>query len=215
MDSFRPILRVGLTGGIASGKTTVARILAEHGAFVIEADDVAHELLEPGTPVYASVLKRFGREILDASGCVVRSRLAARVFGSAEARKALNEIVHPAVRAEATRRIEAYAPGGRSPIAVLDAALLVETGAYRDYHKLIVCRCSHEAQIRRLIVRDGLTTDEVHARLAAQAPLEHKLRVADYVIDTEGTLRETRRQTDRVYSSLLTDFELEFGRSRR
>lgn len=215
MNASRPILRVGLTGGIASGKTTVARILAEHGAFVIEADDLAHDLLEPGTPVYSSVLERFGSEILDASGRIVRSRLAARVFGNADARKTLNEVVHPEVRAEANRRIEAYAPRGRSPIAVLDAALLVETGAYRDYHKLVVCRCSHEAQVRRLIVRDQLTTDEVHARIAAQAPLEDKLRVADYVIDTEGTLRETRRQTDRVYSSLLTDFELEFGRSGR
>jgi len=215
MEPSRPILRVGLTGGIASGKTTVARILAEHGAFVIEADDVAHGLLEPGTPVYSAVVDRFGPEILDSSGRIVRSRLAARVFGDADTRGALNAIVHPSVRAEANRRIEAYGPDGRSPIAVFDAALLVESGAYRDYHKLVVCRCSREAQVRRLIVRDNLTTDQVHARIAAQAPLRDKLRVADYVIDTEGTLRETRRQTDRVYSSLLTDFELEFGRFKR
>jgi dephospho-CoA kinase len=208
---LRPLLRVGLTGGIASGKTTVAGLLAELGAFVIDADQLAHEAIEPHGACHAAVLERFGTDLLDGAGRIVRARLARRVFQDAAARAALNAIVHPAVMAEAERRIAAYAPEGHAPLVVFDAALLVETGLYRGFHRLIVCRCSRATQLRRLLARGATSREEAEARLAAQAPLDEKLARADYVIDTEGTLRETRRQTARVHAALVLDFEQEFG----
>jgi dephospho-CoA kinase len=211
VEASRPLLRAGLTGGIASGKTTVSRILAELGALVLDADEFARASMEPGGSAYARVVERFGTTILDEGGRIVRPRLARFVFSDEEARKALNAIVHPEVMAEADRRIVEYAPHGGSPIAIFDAALLVESGLYREFHRLIVVRCSRDTQIRRLLARDGFTTAEAEARIDAQASLEEKLAVAHYVIDTEGTLRETRKQTEGVYAALLSDFEREFG----
>jgi dephospho-CoA kinase len=206
------ILQVGLTGGIASGKTTVAHILEEHGAFVVDADQLAHEVMAPGGVAYDEVVERFGREILDARGNIDRVILGRRVFHDAEARQALNAIVHPAVRMEFADRLDAYVPRGHAPIAVFEAALLVETGRHKDFHRLIVTRCERGAQLRRLVLRSNISLEEARARIETQLPLEHKLSVADYVIDTGGTLRETRRQTDEVYARLVVDFETELGR---
>jgi len=213
MAACRPLLRVGLTGGIASGKTTVARVLAELGAFVLDADAFAHSALERPGAVYERVVERFGTSILDEDGRIVRPRLAGLVFHDDEARRALNAIVHPEVMAEADRRLAAFAPRGGNPITVFDAALLVESGLHRDFHRLIVTRCRRQTQIRRLLARDRLSTEEAEARIDAQAPLEEKLAVADYVVDTEGTLRETRKQIEGVYAALRSDFEREFGSS--
>jgi len=207
----RPILRVGLTGGIASGKTTVSQILAGHGAFVLDADRLAHAVMAPDGSAYDRIVERFGNEILGDDGRIERPRLAQRVFRDGIDRQALNAIVHPEVLAEAERRIAEYTPRGHSPMVIFDAALLVETGIFRSFQRLVVVHCSAESQLRRLLARGGLSQAEVHSRIAAQAPLEHKLSVADYAIDTEGTLRETREQTDRVYADLVTDFESEFG----
>jgi dephospho-CoA kinase len=211
MEDPRPILRVGLTGGIASGKTTVSRILTELGAFVLDADAFARTAMEPGGGAYDRVVKRFGTTILDEDGRIVRPRLAQIVFHDDEARKSLNAIVHPVVLAEADRRIAEYAPRGVAPVTVFDAALLVESGLYRRFHRVVVVRCTRETQIRRLLARDGVSTTEAEARIDSQAPLEDKLAIADYVVDTEGTLRETRKQTEGVYASLLSDFEREFA----
>jgi dephospho-CoA kinase len=211
MGARRPILRAGLTGGIASGKTTVASILSELGAFVLDADEFARAAMEPGARAYDRVVERFGTEILDERGRIVRPRLARLVFHDDASREALNAIVHPEVMAEADRRLADYAPRGRARIAVFDAALLVESGLYRDFHRLIVVRCRPETQIRRLLARDGLSPSEAEARIDAQAPLEDKLAVAHYVVDTEGTLRETREQTESVYTALLSDFEREYA----
>jgi dephospho-CoA kinase len=211
MSETRRILLVGLTGGVASGKTTVSHIFAEHGAFVVDADALAHEAIAPGGSAYEAVVDRFGREILDDRGYVVRSRLADLVFHDDDARAALNAIVHPRVRGEFDRRLAAYVPSGHAPIAVFDAALLVESGTYADFHRLVVTRCDQAAQIRRMTSRSGLSIEEARARIAAQAPLEHKLALADYVIDTDGTLLETRAQTERVFVELVEDYEQEFG----
>jgi dephospho-CoA kinase len=211
MNASAPILRVGLTGGIASGKTTVADILSGLGLFVLDADAVAHAMMVPGAAAYNGVVERFGDAILDEDGRIVRARLGQIVFHDDEARMALNGIVHPEVMAEADRRIAEYAPLCGTPIAVFDAALLVESGLYRDFHRLIVASASRETQIRRLLVRDGLSTTEAEARIDSQAPLAEKLAVADYVVDTEGTLRRTQRQSERVYSALLAEFKREFG----
>ncbi len=211
MESSRPILRVGLTGGIASGKTTVAHTLAQLGAFVVDADQLAHAMMQPGGKAYDPVVQRFGEEILDDDGRIVRARLARQVFEDKVARRDLNSIVHPEVRAATERRIAEYARQGRAMIAVFDAALLVESGQYQDFHRLVVVRCRRETQIRRILARDGLSTTDAEARIDSQAPTEEKLAVADYVIDTEGTLRETRKQIEGVYAALLNDFKRECG----
>jgi dephospho-CoA kinase len=206
MSPGRAVLKVGLTGGIAAGKTTVARFFADLGAFVLDADRVVHELLAPGGAAYDEVLERFG-EILFEDGNINRELLGQRVFADPDELAALNAIVHPHVRAEIGRRINAYRDAESGPLVIVDAALLVETGAYRDYDRLVVVRCDRETQLARLTDREGMTDDEAQARVAAQAPLEDKLAVADYIIDTETHLDETRRQTDGVYNALLQDFE--------
>ena len=211
MPAARPLLHVGLTGGIASGKTTVARMLAGHGAFVLDADGVVHDLLRPGTPVFEAVVARFGGELMDGAGRLDRARLGRVVFRDGEARRALEAIVHPALLSEVERRFAEYAVSGRSPIAVLDAALVVETGLWRRFHRLIVVRCSAAVQRRRLLVRDRLSPAEVEARIAAQAPLSDKLALADYVVDTGGTLRETEQRVAGVWAALSVDVDRELG----
>jgi len=205
------ILKVGLTGGIASGKSTVAAILRELGAFIVDADDIARQLMARGEETYLEVVDRFGDPILDDGGAVDRSKLAEIVFHDAEARSDLNGIIHPRIRTEVARRIAECARIGESRLAIYDAALLVETGADRDLHRLIVVRCHEQTQVERLGQRGGMSAGQAAARIAAQAPLDEKLAAADYVIDTDGTLDETRRQTEWVYASLLRDFEVEFG----
>jgi dephospho-CoA kinase len=207
MSGARPILRAGLTGGIASGKSTVASFLGDLGAFVVDADELAREVMAPGGSAHERVVQRFGREILDAEGAVDRDRLARLVFTDRLQREALNALVHPEVRAEASRLITRCAEQECSPVAIFDAALLVETGYYRELDRLIVLRCSPATQQRRLEQRDGLAADEAAARIAAQAPLEQKLAVADYVIDTDTPLEQTRRQTEQVWADLLRDHE--------
>ena len=210
MTRPRPVLRVGLTGGIASGKSTVAEMLAEFGAFVLDADELAHRAMAPEGPAHQALVARFGRGILDARGRIDRAVLGRRVFADAAERQALNEIVHPHVRTEADRRIAECARLSWSPLAVFDAALLVETGTYRDFHRLLVVHCSRERQLERLATRNGLPRPEAEARIDAQAPAEEKVAVADYVIDNDGPLDKTRTRTRDVYSRLLTDYENEF-----
>jgi dephospho-CoA kinase len=208
----RPVLRVGLTGGIASGKTTVAGFLSELGAYVVDADRIAHELLAPGGRAVDAVVSRFGTDVLDDDGGIDRAALGRLVFADPDARHALEAIVHPAVREEMDRLIEAYRQTeAGSPVAVVDAALLVETGRHQSLDRLIVLRCGRAVQLSRLEERGGLTREEAEARLDAQAPLAEKLAVADYVIDTETDLDETRRQTERVWERILADFEARYG----
>jgi dephospho-CoA kinase len=202
---------VGLTGGIASGKTTVAGFLAEMGAFVQDGDRIAHEILEPGGAAYDGVIECFGPSILDRERRILREHLGKLVFEDSEARRSLEAIVHPLIRKEAEARLERYLETGHATIAVFDAALLVETGAHHDHHRLIVVRCSAETQLQRLLARGGLDPAKAEARIRAQASLEDKLALADYVIDTETTLRVTRTQTKQVYGALIDDYEARFG----
>jgi len=199
------ILRVGLTGGIASGKSTVAGFLRERGAVVLDADRIAHAAIAPGGPAHAAVLARFGAGIADREGRIDRTRLGALVFRDETARRDLGALVHPRVREEIARRIEAIPAGAGPGIAVVDAALLVETGAWREYHRLVVARCPRRTQVRRLRERDGLPDDEIERRLAAQAPLADKLAVADYVVDTDLDLDATRRQAMALWERLIED----------
>ena len=207
----RPVLSVGLTGGIASGKSTVAGFLAELGAYLVDADRIAHELLAPGGHAVDAVVDRFGTDVLADDGGIDREALGRLVFADPDARHALEAIVHPAVREEMTRLVEAYRQTEDGlPVAVIDAALLVETGRHRTLDRLIVLRCGRAVQLDRLEKR-GLTREEAEARLDAQAPLAEKLAVADYVIDTETDLDETRAQTGRVWERILADFETRYG----
>ena len=203
MAGADPILRAGLTGGIASGKSIVAGFFEELGAFVVDADAVAHEVMALGGGAYAAIVAHFGPEILDDADRIDRTRLGQRVFGDPREREALEAIVHPLVRREAERRIAEYAREAQVPLAVFDAALLVETGAYRGFDRLVVVRCGRETQLKRLRERGELTAEEAAARLAAQAPVEEKLAVADYVIDTDGSLDQTHSQTERVFGDIL------------
>jgi dephospho-CoA kinase len=196
------MLRVGLTGGLASGKSFVGRTLEEMGCLLIKADDLGHLVLEPDGEAYAAVIQEFGREILNPDGAIDRRRLAAQVFASPERLQKLNALVHPPVYARERRLEEAFAATHPDGITVTEAAILVETGSYRNYARLIVAVCPEEQQIERAIARDHLTREEVLDRLRRQMPLEEKVKYADYVIDTSGTKEHTHDQTRAVYAAL-------------
>jgi len=165
-------------------------------------------MLAPGGQAVGEVVKRFGPGIVDSAGGVDRRALGARVFADEALRRALNDIVHPGVRREIDRRIEDYSRGrDAGPIVVVEAALLVETGRWREFDRLVVVRCARETQIARLAERSGLTRSEAEARIDAQAPLADKLAVADYVIDGGKDLDSTRIRTEAVYRALLQDFK--------
>ena len=196
------MLRVGLTGGLASGKSLVGHSLVDLGCHLIEADAIGHEVLLPGGEAFAPVVSEFGTEILDADGVIDRRRLGALVFGEPERLAKLSSYVHPAVvrrEEQILAGIQASDPRG---IVVVEAAILVETGSYKRFDRVIVAVCSRETQIQRAMKRDGLTREEVLARLERQLPLEEKVKVADYVIDTSGTKEHALEQTQEVYRSL-------------
>ena len=184
------MLRVGLTGGLASGKSTVAGMFRDLGAVHVDADAIAHRLLAPGGRGVAPVTERFGT--------VDRKRLGEIVFRDEVARADLNAILHPMIREEIAKEISGLPP---SAIALIDAALLVETGMHRGYDALIVVACRPETQVGRAIAR-GMAEADARARIAAQAPIESKTAVADYVIDTETTLDATKGQVRRVWEEL-------------
>jgi dephospho-CoA kinase len=204
-------LFVGITGGIASGKSTVARLLEARGAIVVDADRVTHELLVPGTAVHRAVVERFGEDILDgAGGTIDRRALAALVFASPEARRDLEAIVHPAVWREVADRVEAARKAeradGRLRVVVLDAPLIVETlpdrGRAIGLQALIVVAARLEDQIERSLGL-GRSDEDVRARMAAQAPPEHKLAAADYVVDNRGSLEDLERSVDVLWKDLV------------
>jgi dephospho-CoA kinase len=188
------MLKVGLTGGMACGKSFVAGELGRLGCHVIEADDVGREVMEPGGEAYDAVIAAFGT--------VDRPRLAELVFSAPEQLEKLNAIVHPAVRARASRQFQEF--GARDPhgVVVYVAAILIEAGAYREVDKMIVVSCAREQQIERAMHRPGATESSVLARLERQMPLEKKKQFADYIIDTSGEREDTLRQTEIVYEDL-------------
>jgi dephospho-CoA kinase len=200
-------LKVGLTGGIACGKSLVGEALAGYGCFVIQADQIGHEVLAPGGEAYADAVREFGGEILAADGPgdsreIDRRRLAALVFADAGKLARLNAIVHPAViRCEAALMTEFFA---RQPhgIAVVEAAILIETGSHRRFDKLILVFCAQERQIERAMRREGAVEADIRARIGHQMPIEEKRKYADFVIDTSGTKEDTLRQARTVYEEL-------------
>ena len=188
------MLTIGLTGGIASGKSTVARILQKHGSAIIEADLLAHEFLKPENPVSQKVVEEFGGEILGADGRIDRARLGEIVFGHPEKLARLNALIHPLVLREIERRLAELARPGGPSIAVVVAALHIEAGYAKKFDRLVVAWCRPEQQIDRLVAR-GLSHEQAAARVASQMPMEEKRRLADDVIDCSQTLEITCQQT--------------------
>ena len=196
------MLRVGLTGGLASGKSFVGHTLAELGCHLIEADELGHQVLLPGAEAYDAVVKEFGEEILDKDRYIVRRKLGAMVWDDPERLARLNSFVHPAVIARQQGIIADIAQKDPTAIIVVEAAILVETGSYRRFDRLIVVVCTVEQQVERAMRRGAYSRAEVLARLGRQLPLEEKVQVADYVIDTSSTKEHTLEQVKAVYNSL-------------
>jgi dephospho-CoA kinase len=196
------MLKVGLTGGMACGKSFVAAALGRLGCHIIEADDVGHEVLRPGGEAYDAVVAAFGPEILDERHLIDRSRLADRVFGDPAQLARLNAIVHPAVKARAAREFLELAAQDPNGVVVYVAAILIESEAYRVVDKIIVVSCAREQQMERAMNRPGASEAGVLARLERQMPLEKKKEFADYIIDTSGAKEDTLRQTEIVFEEL-------------
>jgi dephospho-CoA kinase len=195
------MLRLGLTGGIASGKSTVAAILRELGFPVLDADALAHQLMEPGQPAYNEVLREFGPGILATDGRVDRAKLAAIVFADRAKLDGLNAILHPRVEAAAHAQFDQWSRNGTRNAAFIEAALLVEAAYHRNLDGLVVTFCRPEQQLERLRTR-GLSDEEAHRRIAAQLPIAEKLRYATEMIDCSGSLEDTRRQVEALASKL-------------
>ena len=196
------MLKVGLTGGIGCGKSFVGEALAELGCFVIQADDLGHEALAPGGAAYERVIQEFGGEILTGEGAINRRALAARVFGDADRLARLNAIVHPAVVRREEELVAEFAVREPHGIAVVEAAILIETGSYHRFDKIILVTCREEQQVERALRREGALETDVRARIGRQMPLERKQKFADFVIDTSGEKANTLRQTRAVYEKL-------------
>jgi dephospho-CoA kinase len=194
------VLLVGLTGGIGSGKSTVARLLEERGAVVFDADLLAREAVEPGTPGHAAVIERFGADVLAPGGELDREALASIVFADPSARRDLEQIVHPEVRRLFAEGSEAYRDTAR--VVVFSAPLLVETGMHTAFEILVVVSATVATQIERLMRQRGMSEASIRARIDAQAPLEDKAEAADLLVENEGTLDELESQVERLWNDL-------------
>jgi len=197
------MLRVGLTGSIGVGKSFVASLFAELGCHVLDADQTAREVVMPGTPGLMAITQAFSEAILNPDGTLNRKQLGAVVFADEEQRQRLNHLLHPFIIArqdEILREWETKDPNG---IGIVDAALMIESGGYRRFDKLIVVHCRPEVQLERLMLRDGLSRDEAQRRIDSQMPQEEKQKFADYLIDTSDGFELTRDQTLKVYNQLV------------
>jgi len=199
------VLRVGLTGGIACGKSTVAKMFADLGARIIYADKIAHDLYRPGQPIHAELLRRFGPDIVQPDGEIDRSRLAAVAFGNGKVQE-LNKIVHPAVIRRQEQLMYEISTHEPNAVIMVEAALIFEAGAKNKFVKIIVVSCRPDQKIARYAQRanidEGAATAEVHRRSKAQLSDEEKIRRADYVVDNSGSLERTRQQVERIYAEL-------------
>jgi len=196
------MLVVGLTGGVASGKTAVSQVLREEGATILDADLIARELVEPHQPAWEELRRAFGDEVLNPDGSVQRKKLAAQIFSHPEKREVLNAILHPRIRDEINTRLRVIREKDPGAIVVIDAALLVESGDYQGMDGVIVVSASETQQVERLREREGLDEDAARQILASQTSVEERLRVADFVIRNEGSLEDTRRRAKEVFQAL-------------
>ena len=196
------MLIVGLTGGVASGKTTVSRVLKEEGAYIIDADRIARELVRPQTPALKKLIRAFGTAILRKDGFIHRKKLADKIFANSRQRKLLEQILHPRIRKEIERRAKAIGQKDPEAIVVIDAPLLVELGEHRRMDKVIVVTSTQTQQLERLKKRNGISSEEALRIFSSQMPVEDKAKLADFVIRNDGSFRETKRKTREVFEEL-------------
>ena len=192
---------VGLTGGIASGKTTVCRLLEAKGCTIIDADVIGHQLLLRGQPGYEPVVEAFGRGILGDTGQIDRVKLGAEVFGNRALLERLNKILHPEVMRTIGEKLEALKQVGDARV-IVDASLMIESGFHRHFERLVLVTCTLEQQVERLRTRNGLTREQARQRIALQMPLEEKRAFATDIIDNSGTQERTRMQVDALFEDL-------------
>ena len=197
------MLRVGLTGSIGVGKTFVAGVFAELGCHVMDADDVAREVVAPGSEALASVVAEFGVKVLQADGTLDRKKLGAMVFADPRKRKRLNSLLHPYIIHEQDLRLRAWESNDPKGIGIVDAALMIESGGSKRFDKLIVVYCRPEIQLARLMARNNFTRQEAEQRISAQMSQQEKLAFADYSIDTSDGFEAARRQTEEIYRELV------------
>jgi dephospho-CoA kinase len=193
--------RLGLTGGIASGKSAIAEMLRELGFHVIDADELGHTLMEPGRPAFSEIVKEFGEGVIDGAGRIDRRRLGEMVFADRRKLEKLNAILHPRVEEEMSRQFAEWEEEGVRDAAFVEAALLVEAGYQKKLDGLVVAWCKPEQQIERLLAR-GMSREEALRRIAAQMPAQEKLAHATVRIDCSGSLEETRRQVEELAGKL-------------
>ena len=193
----------GLTGGIASGKSTVAEMLRELGAHIIDADKVGHEMLIPASPAFTEIVAAFGNAILDADGVIDRKKLGPMVFADPVKLQQLNSIVHPRIIKRVEQLAIEYCTRNPGAVVIVDAALIYETGIGGQFMKMIVAWCRPDQQIERLTAKTGASREEAERRISSQMPADEKRRRADFVIDCSGSLEETRSQAEALYPRLL------------
>ncbi|HZS48925.1 MAG TPA: dephospho-CoA kinase [Blastocatellia bacterium] len=196
------MLKVGLTGSIAVGKSYVVSILKELGCKTFDADQIARQVVEPGKPAYLEIVSTFGREILQADGSINRVTLGNIVFADPEKRNQLNRIVHPHVIAEQDRLLKDTEKNNPDAIAIVDAALMIESGGYKRFDKIIVVFCDESLQVERLMRRNNLSFEEAAKRIHAQMSSSEKRKFADFEIDTSTSYEDTKKQTEQIYAKL-------------
>ena len=184
------------------GKSFVSSVLAELGCRLLDADETAREVVAPGSPALQDVVAKFGPDVLKSDGTLDRQRLGALVFADSETRASLNSLLHPYIIAQQDQRLRDWESLDANGIAIVDAALMIESGGYKRFDKLIVVYCRADVQLQRLMTRDNLDRDEAEARIAAQLSQEEKMKFADYLIDTSEGFEHTRKRTTEVYAQL-------------
>ncbi len=205
--SDRWFLLVGLTGGVATGKSTVSDMFQALGCVVIDADLLAREVVEPGRPAWEQIVAAFGRGVLQPDGGLDRKALGAVVFSDPAQRKRLESITHPEIRARFAARLAELAERGFEGIVIFDAPVMIESGNYRNMDRLIVVTSDEPAQMARQQERDSLSAEEATRRIRSQMPLEAKVKLADYVIDNTGDLQSTAAQVREIHRALLRDLD--------
>lgn len=202
------MLRVGLTGSIGVGKSYVAGVLSELGCHVIDADETAREVVALGSPGLQAIVQAFGDKMLQEDGTLDRQKLGALVFADEEKRNILNATLHPYIIARQDERLQQWAGEDPSGIAVVDAALMIESGGYKRFDKLVVVHCRPEVQLERVMSRNNLMREDAEERINAQMPQEEKKKFADYLIDSSEGFAPTRKRTEEVYRELRREMDL-------
>ena len=197
------MLRVGLTGSIGVGKSFVGSVFVQLGCRLLDADDTAREVVLPGTEGLKNIVNEFGPEVLQSDGALDRKVLGSIVFANPEKRQRLNAILHPRIIERQDEILNAWESNDPHGIAIVDAALMIESGGYKRFDKLIVVHCRPEVQLERLMLRDGLSPDEAQKRIDSQMPQSEKQKFADYLIDTSDGFELTRQRTKAVYNQLM------------